>query len=80
MKTIPENYPGSDGHYVFNLDDVLNTEHDLQRAGGCCGQDGLNGINTLCLNGHEIGIEHSDCWHFYHYIQVPPDKIEEVGS
>jgi hypothetical protein len=27
-----------------------------------CGLDGMDGPNLVCVNGHEIGTEKSDCW------------------
>lgn len=74
----PELYPGMSEYYVFNMADVINTTQDSERMSGCCGSDGMNGINLLCPGGHEIGIEFSDCWQAYHYVQVPPDKVERV--
>lgn len=53
-----------DGEIVVNLKDSVNTKHtdDLRRLNGCCGLDGDDGMNTLCMNGHEVGTECSDCW------------------
>jgi hypothetical protein len=56
------------GEFVLNLKDTT----DKSRLNGCCGLDGLDGINTLCANGHEIGTECSDCW-MPHYIPMPPN-------
>jgi len=57
-------FGGSEGAYLVNLSDTVGTKHhtDLGRLNGCCGLDGCDGPNTLCENGHEIGIERSDCW------------------
>ncbi len=51
------------GHFVVNLQDVLNTKHhaDVMRLSGCCGPSGDNGMNVVCLNGHEVATERSDC-------------------
>jgi hypothetical protein len=46
---------------IFNLDDIHGTAHGGV-LNGCCGIDGMDGINTFCSNGHEIGTECSDCW------------------
>ena len=53
-----------EGEVVINLKDSVNTKHtdDLRRLNGCCGLDGDDGMNTLCVNGHEVGTECSDCW------------------
>ena len=50
------------GDYLLNLDDMKNLQdHTISlRLVGCCGI-GSGGINKLCLNGHEVGTEHSDC-------------------
>lgn len=51
------------GDYLLNLEDVKNTqEHpDPERSSGCCGPLGIFGLNLICINGHEIGTERSDC-------------------
>jgi hypothetical protein len=53
---------------LVNLGDVLNSQPGGRRN-GCCGVDGLDGINTFCRNGHPLGTEKSDCWmpHFIHF-------------
>lgn len=52
------------GHYLVNLKDVAGTQYhpDSSRLNGCCGLDGMDGMNVLCANGHEVGTEQSDCW------------------
>lgn len=52
------------GDYLLNRKDVINLKDhsDYRRLNGCCGLDGCDGINKVCLNGHEIGTEKSDCW------------------
>lgn len=54
----------SDGCPLVNLDDLCGTSHhpDASRHNGCCGRDGLDGPNLVCVMGHEIGTEKSDCW------------------
>jgi hypothetical protein len=49
---------------LINLADMQNTRHtsNSSRLNGCCGPDGCDGPNTLCLCGVEIGTERSDCW------------------
>lgn len=49
---------------IVNLKDLVNVKRhsDTTRLSGCCHLDGLNGINVVCTNDHEIGIESSDCW------------------
>lgn len=57
-------YSGTEGAFLLNLEDAINTKHHhlRSRLNGCCGLDGCDGFNTLCMNGHEIGTEKSDCW------------------
>ncbi len=50
--------------FIINLEDKINVKYtnDPKKTNGCCGYDGTDGMNTLCINGHEIGTECSDCW------------------
>ncbi|QSX18449.1 hypothetical protein [Priestia megaterium] len=52
------------GSIIVNIKDLINSNYhtDDSRLNGCCGHDGLDGINRVCLNNHEIGTENSDCW------------------
>jgi hypothetical protein len=62
----------SDGQYwsgtekspLLNIADLTGTKYhpESRRYGGCCGRDGCDGPNLICLNGHEVGTEKSDCW------------------
>ncbi len=54
---------------ILNLNDVLNCQAGGVRN-GCCGVDGLDGINTFCRSGHPLGTEKSDCW-MPHFIHIP---------
>jgi len=54
---------------IVNLRDVINIQPGGTRN-GCCGVDGLDGINTFCVNGHPIGTEKSDCW-MPHFMHIP---------
>lgn len=49
---------------VINLQDLRQARPhaDPERLTGCCKLDGSAGINTCCANGHEIGVQSSDCW------------------
>ncbi len=57
-------YTQATGQYLLNPNNLVNTKYhaDLGRLNGCCGLDGCDGMNVVCLNGHEIGTERSDCW------------------
>jgi hypothetical protein len=46
----------------INKSDLLNFKYHKERLSGCCGPAGLDGLNILCLNGHEVATEKSDCW------------------
>lgn len=66
-----------EGAVIVNLSDAVGTRHhtNASRLNGCCGLDGLDGLNTLCANGHEIGTEKSDCW-MPHALLLAPDAVE----
>ena len=49
--------------------ELLKNHLDSYRFQGCCGSDGLNGYNKLCLNNHEVATEFSDCYTSY-YIAI----------
>jgi hypothetical protein len=72
-------FRGTEGQYIVNLKDIVNTKHhtDYNRLNGCCGLDGLDGRNTLCENGHEVGTERSDCW-LPHAIHFDPSAVEKA--
>lgn len=57
-------YTETTGQYLVNRKDVHNTKYHPNRGrlNGCCGLDGCNGKNLVCLNGHEVATERSDCW------------------
>jgi hypothetical protein len=62
--------PEQPGDFLVNLADLENTKHhsDLRRLNGCCGLDGCDGYNLVCINGHEVGTERSDCWQAHHAV------------
>ncbi|MCZ0991685.1 hypothetical protein [Streptomyces diastatochromogenes] len=44
-------------------DSVGLREHpDERRSEGCCGPEGLFGINRICPCGAEVGTLLADCW------------------
>jgi hypothetical protein len=63
-------------HYEFNVDDLTNVKDHTEpgRWNGCCGPDGLDGPNQLCLNGHEVGAKCADCW-MPHSFSIPPELV-----
>lgn len=62
---------------TINLKDLVNTQrhHDAERLQGCCGPDGDQGNNVLCSQGHEVGVERSDCW-MAHEFTFDPDRVK----
>lgn len=70
-------YTGTETQIIINKDDLKNAKShsDLSRLNGCCGLDGLDGLNKVCINGHEIGTEKSDCW-IAHSIIFDNEKIK----
>lgn len=67
------------GTIVINIQDLINSEYHTNpsRLNGCCGYDGLDGFNRVCINHHEIGTEKSDCW-MPHSIILQPNLVEFV--
>lgn len=67
--------------YFLNLNDLINVKHhsDRSRINGCCGLSGFFGINTVCNNNHEIGIEHSDCC-MPHTVGLVLEKVELINN
>jgi hypothetical protein len=65
------------GWYMLNLADAVGTKphRESGRWNGCCGADGMDGKNTLCEKGHEIGTECSDCW-MAHALMLDPKSVE----
>lgn len=71
-----DSYTQFAGQILVNLKDLLNTKYhpDPRRLNGCCGLDGTDGRNLMCLNGHEISPEMSDCW-LAHVAALAPAMI-----
>lgn len=65
------------GRFLLNRKDVVNTRShdDPRRVSGCCGPSGIDGVNLLCVNGHETATESSDCWTGPHYVELEPDTF-----
>lgn len=68
---------------IVAINDYNLKDHpDTSRFYGCCGSDGSNGLNKLCLNGHEVATEFSDCKTDEH-IQFDNRKVifkEKLGN
>jgi hypothetical protein len=65
-----EYYTGTENKIIICKSDLINSKNhtDHSRLGGCCGLDGTSGPNKLCINGHEVATEKSDCWHAHSII------------
>ena len=72
-------YPQTEGQFLLNADDTLDTRahHLTTRLNGCCGLDGMDGPNTLCAQGHEVGTTRSDCW-MAHSVALDPRAVTMV--
>lgn len=57
-------FTDSTSKIITNLKDLKNVKYhsDSSRLSGCCGPSGIDGLNKVCLNGHEIGTAKEDCW------------------
>ena len=66
-----------DSAIVVNIKDLINSGYhsNPSRLNGCCGNDGLDGMNRVCINNHEIGTEKTDCWMF-HFVSLNPDRVD----
>lgn len=66
-------------NYLINITDLINTKNhtNLSRLNGCCGLDGMDGINKLCINGHEVATQFSDCWTM-HYVELDAECVDIV--
>lgn len=71
--------PQHKGSIIINIKDLINSNYhsDQSRLNGCCGYDGCDGMNRVCLCKHEIGTERSDCW-MSHYVALNPDSVKFV--
>ncbi|MGE8037995.1 hypothetical protein B1B04_24460 [Lysinibacillus sp. KCTC 33748] len=67
------------GSIIINIKDLINSNHhsDSSRLNGCCGLDGCDGMNRVCLHDHEIGTEYSDCWRF-HKVVLNPELVQLI--
>lgn len=69
-----------DDQFILNSNDVINCQNheDQSRLNGCCGLDGCDGPNQVCVNGHEIGTKRSDCW-TYRYTSFDVEAVVMVA-
>ncbi|MFP7486275.1 hypothetical protein SFC65_19115 [Priestia filamentosa] len=68
-----------EGSIIINIKDLINSDFHSNgsRLNGCCGCDGLDGMNRVCSNNHEIGTEKSDCW-MSHCIGLNPELVKLI--
>lgn len=60
---------------VIAIEEYYFKKHtDSKRFSGCCGSSGIDGMNLLCPNGHEVATEFSDCY-MPHYISVTIENV-----
>ena len=75
---IPEGFfiVKTKGSIIINIKDLINSNYhpNRSRLNGCCGYDGCEGVNRICINNHEIGTEMSDCW-MPHYLELNPELV-----
>jgi hypothetical protein len=59
-----EFFIGSESKIIINKNDLINCNNhpNGSKLNGCCGLDGMDGANKVCINGHEVATECSDCW------------------
>lgn len=71
--------PQHKGFIIINIKDLINSNYhsDKSRLNGCCGYDGSDGMNRVCLSKYEIGTERSDCW-MSHFVAVDPESVKFV--
>ena len=76
-----DHWTDSAGCPLLNLSDLTGVQYhpDLLRNSGCCGRDGCDGPNLLCLAGHEVGTERSDCW-MAHAAVLLPSVIQRTAE
>lgn len=76
-------FTGSHGKWIVAIPDLLMRQlhSERSRLSGCCGLDGLDGLNLVDSKGNEIGTEKSDCW-MPHCVILEPTlvKTEECES
>lgn len=67
------------GSIIINNKDLINSNRhsDRSRLNGCCGLDGCDGMNRVCLHDHEIGTEYSDCWRI-HKVVLSPELVQLI--
>ncbi|MDH5598312.1 MAG: hypothetical protein OEY34_04260 [Cyclobacteriaceae bacterium] len=75
-KSDGEFFTGTEEKLIINIHDLINAKNypDFKRLNGCCGLDGMDGLNKVCINGHEIGTAKEDCW-MPHCVIFEPNQI-----
>ncbi|MFC6954853.1 HEAT repeat domain-containing protein [Halorubellus litoreus] len=66
------------GWPVLNPENVVGTDYDYTAETGCCGPPG-NAVNTVCRNGHKVGVERGDCY-TVHAIALDPTRVTATDS
>ncbi len=74
-----ETFTASEGWLAIHIADGQNLSNhvDVRRLAGCCGLDGCDGPNKVCVCGAEVAIERSDCW-MPHALLLDPATVDLV--
>ena len=70
-------FPMLKGSIIINIQDLINSNYHsiVGRLNGCCGYDGCDGMNRVCLCNHDIGTECSDCW-MPHFVALNSECVK----
>lgn len=63
------------GAIAVNPKDIYETIISYGKDYGCCGSDGMDGLNRKCKCGNILGTEWSDCW-TQAEIRFEPSKVD----
>jgi hypothetical protein len=70
------------GGWILNIADVVKTHPTTaqRRLSGCCGLDGMDGPNLLCVHCEaEVATKKTDCW-MPHCVIFEPATTESVAE
>lgn len=64
--------------YINRNQPLLKNHKDTRRFIGCCGSSGMDGMNKVCINNHEVATEFSDCYTSYYTSVSLENTIIEI--
>lgn len=69
------------GWILINKNDLIHCKNhpDSYRTVGCCGMDGMQGMNKICMCSNEVATERSDCW-MAHYTSLNPERVKSIDK